>query len=57
MRHTFSVQFLKKFRPATTFGEAWENLCLSLLRADSGDNTFMRLTSQILGRLVARRYR
>jgi len=43
MRHTFSAQFLKILPAATSFGEAWENLCLSLLRADSGDNTIMRL--------------
>lgn len=43
MRHSFSAQFLKISPPATSFGEAWEYLCLRLLRADSLDNTIMRL--------------
>lgn len=43
MRHTFSAQFLKIVPPATNFGEAWENLCVCLLRTDSGDNNIMRL--------------
>jgi hypothetical protein len=43
MRHTFSAQFLKITPPATNFGEAWENLCLCLLCADSADHTIMRL--------------
>ncbi len=43
MQYTFSAEFLKILPPATNFGEAWENLCLTLLRSDSADNTIMRL--------------
>ncbi len=43
MQYTFSVEFLKILPPATNFGEAWENLCLILLRSDSADSTIMRL--------------
>jgi hypothetical protein len=43
MRHTFSADVLKILPPATNFGEAWENLCLCLLRADTSDNSIMRL--------------
>jgi len=42
MRHSFSTEFLKILPPATNFGEAWELLCLYLLRADTSDNTIMR---------------
>jgi hypothetical protein len=43
MRHSFSSEYLKILPPATNFGEAWENLCLYLLRADTSDNSIMRL--------------
>jgi hypothetical protein len=43
MRHSFSSEFLKISQPATNFGEAWENLCLCLLRADTSDGSIMRL--------------
>lgn len=43
MRYSFSAEFLKVLPPATNFGEAWENLCLSLLRAETSDKTIMRL--------------
>ena len=43
MRHTFSAEFLKVSPPATSFGEAWENLCLSLLRAEMSDPTIIKL--------------
>jgi hypothetical protein len=43
MRHTFSAQFLKIMPPATNFGEAWENLCICLLRAETSDKSIMRL--------------
>jgi len=34
MHYSFSSEFLKITHPATNFGEAWENLCLTLLRAE-----------------------
>jgi hypothetical protein len=43
VRHSFSAEFLKVLPPATNFGEAWENLCLCLLRADTCDPAIMRL--------------
>jgi hypothetical protein len=43
MRHTFSAEFLKILPPATNFGEAWENLCLCLLQADTSDHSIMKL--------------
>jgi hypothetical protein len=43
MRYTFTSEFLKVVAPATSFGEAWELLCLELLRADTGDTTIQRL--------------
>jgi len=43
MRHSFSIEFLKILPPATNFGEAWEHLCLSLLRAELSDKSIMRL--------------
>src|SRR5947208_2857223 len=43
MRHSFSAEFLKILPPATNFGEAWENLCLCLLQAETGDTKIMRL--------------
>jgi hypothetical protein len=43
MRQIFSADVLKILPPATNFGEAWENLCLRLLQADTSDNSIMRL--------------
>ena len=44
MRHTFSAEFLKVTSPATNFGEAWELLCFTLLRAETADSSLLRLT-------------
>jgi hypothetical protein len=43
MLFSFSAEFMKILPPAMNFGEAWENLCLCLLRADTSDNSIMRL--------------
>src|SRR3954447_18952682 len=43
MLFSFSAEFMKILPPAMNFGEAWENLCLCLLRADTSDNSLMRL--------------
>lgn len=43
MRYTFTSEFLKVVAPATSFGDAWEMLCLHLLRAETGDTTIQRL--------------
>jgi hypothetical protein len=43
MRYSFTSEFVKVVAPATNFGEAWELLCLHLLRADTGDKTILRL--------------
>lgn len=36
MKYNFSAQFLKILPPQTSFGDAWEALCVSLLQAEYG---------------------
>lgn len=36
MKYNFSSQFLKILPPQTTFGDAWEGLCASLLQSEFG---------------------
>lgn len=36
MKYNFSAQFLKILSPQTSFGDAWEALCISLLQAEFG---------------------
>lgn len=43
MKYIFGAQFLKVVPPDTSFGDAWESLCLDLLRADDPSGDFMHL--------------
>lgn len=43
MRHDFSAHFLRVEPPDTSFSEAWESLCFSLLRCERGSGDIMRL--------------
>jgi hypothetical protein len=43
MRYTFSAEFLRVVSPATNFGESWELLCFTLLRAE-GKQQLLRLS-------------
>jgi len=36
LKYNFSAQFLKILSPQTSFGDAWEALCISLLQAEFG---------------------
>lgn len=42
MRYDFSAHFLKVQLPDTKFSEAWESLCLELLRAEFKNEQFLR---------------
>jgi hypothetical protein len=43
MKYIFSAQFLKVKPPATSFGDAWELLCIDLLRAEHPNLEFQHL--------------
>ncbi|WP_437960383.1 hypothetical protein WME76_48360 (plasmid) [Sorangium sp. So ce119] len=43
MKYIFNTQFLKVQPPATSFGDAWELLCLDLLRASDPDGDYLHL--------------
>ncbi len=49
MRHDFSASFLQILPPDTNFGEAWESLCLALLRCERGAGVMTRLNPPDLG--------
>jgi hypothetical protein len=43
MRYNFSANFLKILPPDTNFGQAWETICETLLRAEYQDNSQIRI--------------
>lgn len=43
MRYNFSANFLKILQPDTNFGQAWETICETLLRAEYKDNSQIRI--------------
>jgi len=43
MKYNFSANFLKILPPDTNFGQAWETICDTLLRAEFNDNSQIRL--------------
>lgn len=43
MRYNFSANFLKIIQPDTNFGQAWETICDTLLRAEYKDNSQIRI--------------
>ncbi|MDO8826100.1 hypothetical protein [Methylophaga sp.] len=43
MKFDFSAQFLRINPPDTSFGDAWESLCFTLLDAELNDSSLIRL--------------
>lgn len=43
MKYNFSAQFLKILPPDTSFGDAWDSFCLSLLQQEGGFAQFLSL--------------
>lgn len=43
MKYIFSSQFLKILPPDTSFGDAWEGMCLDLLRSDDPSGEYVHL--------------
>lgn len=43
MKYIFTSQFLKVAPPATSFGDAWELLCLALLRAENPGTDYQHI--------------
>lgn len=43
MKYNFSAQFLKVIPPNTSFGDAWDSFCLSLLQQEDGHQNYLSL--------------
>lgn len=43
MKYIFNAQFLKILPPNTSFGDAWDSFCLSLLRQEDGHQHYLSL--------------
>lgn len=43
MKYNFSAQFLKVMPPNTSFGDAWDSFCLSLLQQEDGHQNYLSL--------------
>lgn len=43
MKYIFNAQFLKVLPPNTSFGDAWDSFCLSLLRKEDGHQHYLSL--------------
>lgn len=43
MKYNFSAQFLKVISPNTSFGDAWDSFCLSLLQQEDGHQHYLSL--------------
>lgn len=43
MKYNFSAQFLKVVSPSTSFGDAWDSFCLSLLQQEDGHQHYLSL--------------
>ena len=43
MKFDFSAQFMRVNPPDTSFGDAWESLCFTLLDAELNDSSLIRL--------------
>lgn len=43
MKYNFSAQFLKVIPPSTSFGDAWDTFCLSLLQQENGHQNYLSL--------------
>jgi len=55
MKYIFTSQFLKVQSPATSFGDAWELLCLKLLKAEYPASDFQRFLPPDRGVDILRR--
>jgi len=55
MKYIFTSQFLKVLPPATSFGDAWELLCLDLVKAEDPTGDFQHLLPPDRGVDILRR--